>query len=108
MVDFHQLDAGLDRLETALITGDLQNVEGLAAALEAGLAAVGRGDRSLALRTAEKARRNAELISAALKGIHFAQRRVGELSDQGRFSTYESDGHRKQPGLRTSISGRRL
>lgn len=108
MADFRQLETDLDLAEAALIAGDLQSLERLTTALEAALSADGNGDHILALRIADKARRNEALISAALKGVHSARRRVDELSDQGRFSTYDSGGHREQPGLQAPIGGRRL
>lgn len=99
MVDFAVLETILDRTHAALMAGDIMALEGMAADAEAALAAAGRCDKATAERLADKARQNEQLIGAAVKGVRAAQRRAQELTDRGRFSTYDSDGRRAQPGL---------
>lgn len=100
MADLDALETILDRTRAALMAGDITALEGMAADAEAALtAAVGHCDRTTAERLAEKARHNEQLIGAAMKGIRAAQRRAQDLTDRGRFSTYDSGGQRGQPGL---------
>lgn len=108
MADCAALETILDRGRAALTAGDLAALAGLAAETEAALAAAGRCDRALALRLAGKARRNERLIAAALAGVRAARRRAQELTDQGRFSTYDAGGRRGQPGLAAGTPARRL
>lgn len=108
MADCAALETILDRSREALRVGDLPALAGLAAETGAALAAAGGCDRALAGRLAAKARRNERLLAAALAGVRAARRRAQELSDQGRFSTYDAGGRRGQPGLAAGLPARRL
>lgn len=108
MADCAALEMILDRSRAALAAGDLAALAGLAAETEAALAAARQGDRALAARLAEKARRNERLLAAALAGVRAARRRAQELTDRGRFSTYDAGGRRAQPGLAAAAPARRL
>ncbi|NGM44384.1 hypothetical protein G5B31_02405 [Rhodobacter sp. SGA-6-6] len=108
MADCAALETILDRSREALAAGDLAALAGLAAETEAALADAGCCGRALAGRLAEKARRNERLIAAALAGVRAARRRAQDLTDQGRFSTYDAGGRRGQPGLVAATPARRL
>ena len=99
MADFAGLETILDRARAALVAGDIASLDGMAADAEVALATAGHCDRAAAERIAAKAQRNEHLIAEAMKGIRAAQRRARDLTDHGRFSTYDSDGRRGQPGL---------
>ena len=99
MADFAELETILDRTHAALMAGDIAALASMAADAEAALAALGRCDKATAARLADKARHNEQLIGAGVKGVRAAQRRAQELTDRGRFSTYDSDGRHGQPGL---------
>lgn len=109
MADFAALETILDRARAALLAGDIVALDGTAADAEAALAAAGRCDRAAAERIAAKAQWNERLIAEAMKGIRAAQRRARDLTDHGRFSTYDPDGRRGQPGLSPQgLAARRL
>jgi len=109
MADFAALETILDRARAALVAGDIVALDGMAADAEAALATAGHCDRAAAERIAAKAQQNEHLIAEAMKGIRAAQRRVRDLTDHGRFSTYDSGGRRGQPGLSPQgVAARRL
>ncbi len=108
MADFVLLESLLDQGHTALMGGDLSALETLAEEIEAALSAPGNCDPAQARRLSMLAQRNAGLLDASLNGIRAARRRARELTDQGRFSTYDVGGQRGQPGLPGTAAARRL
>lgn len=98
----------LENTRTALLSGDFQELSNLTLALEAALSEIGsmQGESLQAIR--ESAAENDRLLSAAAKGVRAAQRRAKDLTDQGRFSTYDIGGQRNQPGLAASSKARRV
>ena len=90
-----QIDALLEDERTALLSGELAALEGIAERKEAlaGELAQTRphGGDLAALR--RKAERNAELLQAATKGLRSVMRRVSEIrSANGPLKTYGQDG----------------
>ena len=99
MADFSRIEKALDLTREALCKGDMPALDGLAAEVEAAIAEPGACSRAVARRLADKAALNERLIAAAMQGIRAAKRRAQDLTDQGRFSTYDATGRRGQPGL---------
>ena len=97
MADFAALETILIA-RVALVAGDIAALDGMTADAKQRLP---RGPlRQAAVeRIAAKAQQNEHLIAEAMKGIRAAQRRARDLTDHGRFSTYDSGGRRGQPGL---------
>ena len=109
MTDTAGLEGILDETRKALMAGDLAALAGLALAAEQTLTRL-KPDCTpeAAERLAQKARPNERLITAALRGMKAATRRVRELTDDGRFSTYDANGRRNQPGLASPAAARRI
>ncbi len=108
MADFERLQALLDQGHAALMAGDLSVLAGLATEVEVALGAAGSCDLGQARQLAALASRNERLLEAALGGVRAARRRARDLSDQGRFSTYDVGGQRGQPGLTGAATARRI
>ncbi|MDQ2065308.1 hypothetical protein Q9295_02885 [Xinfangfangia sp. CPCC 101601] len=108
MVDYAALEMILDKSIQSLASANLAQLHGLAEQTEAALSATGPFDKERADRLVTKAALSNALIGAALKGVSSARQRANELTDQGRFSTYQSGGQRVQPGLSLSLAARRL
>lgn len=108
MADFERLQRLLDCGHTALMAGDLPALDSLAAEIEAALEAAGPCDLGQARQLATLAKRNERLLEAALGGVRAARRRARDLTDQGRFSTYDIGGQRGQPGLSGHATARRI
>lgn len=92
--DLIALEALLDRMQEALQGGDLAALETLAGPLaEAGATLPQPQDRAVLERLRRKAARNDTLLTASLRGLRAAQRRLAELRslEQG-FSTYDGAG----------------
>ena len=89
------LEVILDDSRAALLAGDMARLADLAAALAD---ASPPAEPAALRRLRRKAERNAQLLAAALKGIRAAQRRLQDLTGQGRSSTYDAQGQRAEIG----------
>lgn len=98
----------LRETRAALMAGDLTRLADLAPRLEAALATYRPASAAAAGNLLSDARENGRLLQAALRGVRAAKTRASELTDKGRFSTYDSRGQRNQPGLGTQMAARRL
>lgn len=100
------VEAGLDRLIAALRGGGIEDLGGLAEALEAELARIGPLDGAAAQRIRDRAQEAALLLEAAAKGVRAARRRIAEIRATGQdgagLSTYGPGGQRaplQAPGV---------
>ena len=100
-VTIEEIDALLEDERTALLSGDLAALGGIAERKEALVAALAKsrpeGEALRALR--RKAERNAELLEAATKGLRSVTRRVAEIRRaNGPLKTYGRDGTQQTLG----------
>ena len=102
------LEACLDATRTALMAGDMVTLAKLAGLVEVAIASSGRPEGPALLRVKKKAEANGRILQAALKGVRAARQRAQELSNHGRFSTYDAGGRRDQIGVAAAIPARRL
>jgi hypothetical protein len=102
------LEGLLSQTRKALLAGDILELASLADGLEATLAQGTPKSLAEAQVIKRMAQENDQLLIAALKGVRSARQRLRDLSEQGRFSTYESNGKRHQPGLGNMLPARRL
>ena len=99
MPDFAVLEAVLDEAAFALKSGNLHRLSDLSDQAEVAIGGIGRPNGRPVERVRDKARRNAALIEAAIKGVKAARQRAKDLSATGQFTTYDATGHRNQVGL---------
>lgn len=100
-VAIEKIDDLLEDERTALLSGDLAALQGIAERKEALLQELAHarpgGDALKALR--RKAERNAELLEAATKGLRSVMRRVAEIRRaNGPLKTYGQDGAQQTLG----------
>jgi hypothetical protein len=92
------LARALEDLHLLVRRGRLTELGGAAEALESALAGAGPVDRAGLERLQRLARRNAESLSAAARGVRAARRRLAEIRAIGAgFVAYEPDGRRDEP-----------
>lgn len=102
------LEVLLDRTRAALLSGDLMEVARLAPMIEAGLLAPLRDDPVALGRLRASAERNAALLSAAMKGVTSARRRMAEVAQGPRLSTYDASGRLGRIGADPAPGTRRI
>ncbi len=92
----------------ALLAGNLAELARQSGSLERGVETAMPGTLDDARLIKQMAEENSLLLAAALKGVRAARQRLRDLSEQGRFSTYQSNGQRCQPGITSQTPSRRL
>lgn len=92
----------------ALLAGDLAGLAGLSGQLETVPLTEMPKTLAEARRIKQMAEENELLFAAAMKGVRAARQRLRDLSEHGRFSTYESNGRRQQTGVSNQAPARRL
>ncbi len=102
------LEAILAHSRKALLAGDLAELAGLSGQLETAVLTEKPKSLAEAQRIKQMAEENGLLFAAAMKGVRAARQRLRDLSDHGRFSTYESSGKRRQTGSDNQAPARRL
>lgn len=102
------LTACLAEIRTALLAGRIDQLTDLSARIERALEQRPRLRESSLSSLRSAAEGNRHLLDAALKGVRAAKRRAHDLTEEGRFSTYEQGGKRSQPGLLNSGPSIRL
>ncbi len=100
--------ACLAETRAAILAGRIDSLDALAERTAQALAAAAPKAEPALRRIRDSAAENARLLEAALKGVRAARRRAMDLTEQGRFSTYEQGGQRRQPGLATAAHSIRL
>ncbi|MEZ5796994.1 MAG: hypothetical protein R3D63_05635 [Paracoccaceae bacterium] len=110
MPDPASLETFLLATGAALKAGDLPLLADLADRVEAALAegTAAGGDPRQAARVLQAARENERLLLAAMKGVRAARARAAQLTDRGRFSTYDAGGRRDLLGMPPTGPARRL
>ena len=103
-----QLESLLERTGQALLVGDLEGLEVLAAETQAALAEGLPSDPDQLLRLKEASRRTSTLLKAAIRGVKAAQRRAAEVAGHGRFATYDARGQKDVLGRNPDGAPRRF
>jgi hypothetical protein len=106
--DHSALAQNLTSARTALLAGNLVELANLSGKLEETAETMLPKSLKEARLIRQMAEENSVLLAAALKGVRAARQRLRDLSEQGRFSTYESNGNRYQPGVSIQAPARRL
>lgn len=83
----------------ALLSGDFASLTNLTERTENALELGAHVSEPTLLRLRTVAEENRDLLESALRGIRAAKRRASDLTEAGRFSTYEQGGKRNQHGL---------
>jgi hypothetical protein len=106
--DQSEIGSVLADARIALLAGNLIELTALPERLERAFAA----SKPVSLKDAQGIRalaaQNDVLLVAALKGVRAAKQRLQDLSQSARFSIYESNGQRQQPGVGSERTSRRF
>jgi hypothetical protein len=97
--DMDDLLPCLSETRGALLSGNIKKLVTLTERTERALEQGKRLAEQDLIMLRAAAEENRRLLDAALKGIRAAKRRASDLTEVGRFSTYEEGGKRNQPGL---------
>ena len=98
----------LDQTGEALLKGDMESLEALAAETQAALAEGLPTDPDELLRLKELSARTSTLLKAAMRGVKAAQRRAAEVAGHGRFATYDARGQKDVLGRSPEGEARRF
>lgn len=103
------LASALEHLHLLVRHGRLAELEAASVALESALVEAGPIDRAGLVRLQGLARRNAESLAAAARGVRAARRRLAEIRTIGAgHVAYDADGRRAEPASGPGLLAQRL
>lgn len=98
----------LDRARDAIIVGNFADLAAFTLEVEALTGGFPALDRQSADRLKQKARRNAQLLQAAARGVRAAQSRFGEIIAGPTLTTYDSRGRKEAIAPLSSLAAKRF